>query len=951
MVTGLPAAFQDDEKLADFYESLGCGNVESAHVSRHVRSLERYIDQRTHALRVLEEVYTEYYGNPSGVLGYDPEKIEADCGAHLPSTTSTGDHPMDDTNATESSSLLRPSTIPGKKRPTMRLGFLGLSGKKVDKIDHCREVFITLDKAVQKKRLARVFPTTTTGFVTFEGMHSAQILSQTVNTRETLSCYTVLAPEPRDVFWDNLNLPPSELGVRSIVVNTTVFFLIFFWSGPIGLFSSFLNLDSLEKLIPGVSEFAEANPLLKELIQGFLPTVGVSVFLAVVPKILEALCENQGIQSHSAVHRSMYNKYFTFILFNVFLVFTVVGTWAQAFNKVYHNLGELTLILAASLPRIAPFFVNYTILKGIGLMPLQLLEIGDVLVQGLKGFLSKTPRDYAEARAPPELKYGVVYSNTTLMFVIILIYSCIKPLILVFGVIYFGMAYLVYKYQLLYVFFHPYESCGQAWPMVYNRIMVGLLIFQSTMLGLFMLKQAYIFGCLLAPLPIGTIWFWAWTSQAYHQTAHFIPLQLLRPEEIRKVRDNFNEETYEDIPIGTANDQTNAQTNVQSNAKTVIQVGNNSQASIQSGANNTVGNGTPVSNGAATSTAMANTLPTTRVSRRRVPRNDSDSNDYQAIPDRYTDYRQPPMTLYPGVLNSGMRHYSHPAISGPLPTLWLPLKKTDTGKKPANDEESRIGLHSDSDSDSDAEGHEHSIEAALAKRPLMLPSQTSDEPMTFEESDNLVGGGQDEDHSNHAATTTTVTDAGAGAGATSTVAASGSSANAGTGAGPSVNTTGANSKAAETVLPRSGDVSPSTATSPLPIQTRGPQAIVGPTPLTPTTPAPEQTLTKKESVKAAAADKGVDSTTLSPVVSDSSSSAAATATATPNNEAVTGIQDIYYHHPERMSSGTGTAVTTEAEGSTAQPTESEAETATFAENTSRVRTVQGQGSVVSLKRT
>ena len=60
-----------------------------------------------------------------------------------------------------------------RKRPTIRLGFLGRFGKKVDKIDYYREVFATLDKAVQKLRLSRVFASTSIGFVTFEEMNAA----------------------------------------------------------------------------------------------------------------------------------------------------------------------------------------------------------------------------------------------------------------------------------------------------------------------------------------------------------------------------------------------------------------------------------------------------------------------------------------------------------------------------------------------------------------------------------------------------------------------------------------------------------------------------------------------------------------------------------------------------------------------------------------------------------
>ncbi|KAF9576342.1 hypothetical protein EC968_009316 [Mortierella alpina] len=741
MVIGLPSELQNDRKLGKFYEKLGVGSVETARVCRHVRKLKRLIEQRAHALRNLERAYVEYYGNPSAVPGYDPDKIEAESEHDLVDPRTMAE---DHEGADEGTSLLRNQS---KKRPTTRLGFMGIFGKKVDKIDHCREIYATLDKAVQKIRKSRIFATSSIGFVTFKDMHSAQILAQTVNTQQTLSCITSLAPEPRDVFWDNLNLPPSELGVRSVVVNTTVFFLVFFWSGPIGIFSSFLNLKTLEKLIPGVTEIAEASPILKDLIQGFLPTLGVTIFLAVVPKILEALCVRQGIQSHSAVARSLYHKYFYFILFNVVLLFTVVGTWAQAFDRVYHNLGELALLLAMSLPRVAPFFVNFVILKGIGMLPLQLLQFGDVIEQTFRGILSKTPRDYAEARAPPELHDGVVYANSTLTFVIVLIYSCIKPLILVFGSVYFAVGYVVYKYQLLYVFFHPYESGGLTWPMVYNRITLGLVIFQLTMLGLFMLKQSYLLGALLAPLPIGTAWFWYWTTSSYKSTAKFVPLELLQPDDIERQMPSFDDENL------LAQQQQREQAIPGVSAAAVgpsTQVPGHVLINVDQHADRTAKPSAAKRNSAAKDIAVATATAviTPRGTQRPIPKSTVEEDDYQAMPDRYTDYRQPPMTLFDGVLNSGMRHYNHPAIAGPLPTLWLPLKKgaSDSKKPKRHDEESRTGGRHGPGSDSEDEHHTHEhIEAALARPPLMLPSQSSDEPQSYEQGDNLVGGGQDED--------------------------------------------------------------------------------------------------------------------------------------------------------------------------------------------------------------
>jgi hypothetical protein len=48
------------------------------------------------------------------------------------------------------------------------------------------------------------------------------------------------------------------------------------------------------------------------------------------------------------------------------------------------------------------------------------------------------------------INYGVVYPLAILVFVITMIYSIIQPLILIFGALYFGMAYLVYKYKLMF---------------------------------------------------------------------------------------------------------------------------------------------------------------------------------------------------------------------------------------------------------------------------------------------------------------------------------------------------------------------------------------------------------------------------------------------------------------------------------------------------------------------
>lgn len=169
MVVGLPTYLQSDRALATFYESLGAGTVESAHVCRHVGRLKRLIQMRATTLRNLELAYAQYYGNPSGREDYDPEAIQAENELHCLDEP----HPITDRGEGPSSLSSAHAGKNIKKRPTLRLGFLGLFGKKVDKIDHYREVFAAVDKAVQKLRVSRIFAASSIGFVTFEEMHTA----------------------------------------------------------------------------------------------------------------------------------------------------------------------------------------------------------------------------------------------------------------------------------------------------------------------------------------------------------------------------------------------------------------------------------------------------------------------------------------------------------------------------------------------------------------------------------------------------------------------------------------------------------------------------------------------------------------------------------------------------------------------------------------------------------
>ncbi|KAG0176708.1 hypothetical protein DFQ28_006940 [Apophysomyces sp. BC1034] len=621
LVTGIPPSLRKNKKLAEYFESLGIGVVDSVHLVRHVSRLLEYIKERSQYLRQLETAYANHWGNPCHDPSYKPGHliVEAERDNSL--------HGIDWATANTTDTSL--------PRPVARDGFMGYLGSAVDAIEHYTKKFNETDSLVRRARQIGKFMPTSVGFITFEDTTSADsylqyIASQVLIDATPFRLRAEMAPEPRDVIWENIAMHRRERVLRKAIVFVIFIFLVFFWGIPISYFSALTDSDSLKNYFPWLMELAKKNKILKQIVYGFVPTIAVVIFMAFVPFLLNALSVIEGFSTRSGAEESTFRKHFFFMLFNVLLVFTVSSTLFKTFTEIRDDPTKIASILAEKLPQVSPFFVNYVVMQGVMLLPIQLLQIGPAILQLIsRAFLSKTPRDYAETLAPRMYNYGWGYPAPVFMFVVLLLYSTIAPHILLFGTIYYCLAYLVFKYQLLYVYFHPYEVAGRMWPLVFARIFVGLLIFEVMTVGLFVLNRANTLAVLCVPLIIMTILFKVGVDTAYQRSTQYLPLHLLS--------EKFGPMTTVAHPEGGA-----CQAQPTSEVTT---------APVQPG--------------------PSNSSPKVSLKRRRTV---LDEDDYDAEPRRYTDFREPPMTLLDGILNTGMKRYGHPALLGVLPQLWLPIK-------------------------------------------------------------------------------------------------------------------------------------------------------------------------------------------------------------------------------------------------------------------------------------
>lgn len=119
---------------------------------------------------------------------------------------------------------------------------------------------------------------------------------------------------------------------------------------------------------------------------------------------------------------------------------------------------------------------------------------------------TRTKRQQAMQIAVHNLRYGREYGIQLQVLFITIVYTVICPFLLPVALIYFALAYVVYRYQVLYVFERSYESGGMHWPAMFDRLCLclwGLVFFTACML---FTRHAYTMGAILLLILTPTIY-------------------------------------------------------------------------------------------------------------------------------------------------------------------------------------------------------------------------------------------------------------------------------------------------------------------------------------------------------------------------------------------------------------------------------------------------------------
>ncbi|ORE22507.1 DUF221-domain-containing protein [Rhizopus microsporus] len=370
-----------------------------------------------------------------------------------------------------------------------------------------------MDKDILEQRTHISDDVTASAFVTFKRSQSAQVTSQIVTSSKPGILHVRMAPEPRDILWKHLLRKgrKSRLlgGGKKWLVSVAVWSLTIFWLFPITFILSLTSISSLTQHFPFLKQFIVSSFVVRAFIQNILPTMLVTLCMSILPSILLELSKQQDFISFSELEDTVLGRHYHFAIFNVLIVFLLGTTFLSTILDVVYEPTMLIQLLANALPQGANFFLNY-ILFNSSTHAMELVLLGSQLFGHLffvLPFVSKTPRLKLRYTTPWSFPYYYYYPAHILVLVITLTYSVIQPLILIFAVLYFAFALVVYRHQYLYCYLRKYESDGSR----HYRRMVrytsdGLLIFQMTVVGILYLKGVLTAATAVLPLIIFTAW-------------------------------------------------------------------------------------------------------------------------------------------------------------------------------------------------------------------------------------------------------------------------------------------------------------------------------------------------------------------------------------------------------------------------------------------------------------
>lgn len=376
-------------------------------------------------------------------------------------------------------------------------------------------------------------------FVTFSSRWGTVLAAQSQQHTNPLLWITEMAPEPRDVIWENLAIQYRHLPLYRIVILVAASLLTIFFVLPVTAVQGIAKYDRLKKWFPPAMA-VDLIPGLRSIITGYLPSAILNGCIYIVPFAMIGLARLAGYISRSKKDINACNMVFYFLVGNVFFLSLLSGSLLDQIGESFSHPKDIPNRLASAVSAQADFFVTYILTNGLAGFSLEILQPGLLLWDTLKSYTwdcgkKKHPYVYS-------LPYYRIVPFVALCMLIGIVYAVVSPLLLPFLVGYFLLGYAVFINQIEDVYITRYETCGLYWPYIHHYIIVAIILMQVTMIGIFGLKSKPSASFSVIPLLVITILFNEYCKIRFFPTFKQVSVQDAKNNDELDKKDGFIEE-------------------------------------------------------------------------------------------------------------------------------------------------------------------------------------------------------------------------------------------------------------------------------------------------------------------------------------------------------------------------------------------------------------------------
>ncbi|XP_031123788.1 CSC1-like protein RXW8 isoform X2 [Ipomoea triloba] len=334
--------------------------------------------------------------------------------------------------------------------------------------------------------------------VFFKTRYAALVASQGLQSPNPMLWATDLAPEPEDMYWANICVPYKLHWIRKIAMHVASVCFVIFFLVPVSVTQGLVHLDKLQKTFPSLRLMQRRY--IVQLVTGYLPSVVLVLFSYLVPPIMMFFSTMECYISRSGRKKSACYKIMYFMIWNAFFAQTISGSVIDGWSALGHlgkNLKDIPNLLATALPSTATFFITYVLTSGWVTLSTELMQPFGLLYNFVyRTFLKNKDSSYGTMTFP----YHTELPRILLLGLLGFTCSILAPLILPPLIIYFCLAYLVYRNQILNVYSTQYQTGGLYWLLVHNVTIFSLVLMQIIALGVFGLKKSTVASSSTIPL-------------------------------------------------------------------------------------------------------------------------------------------------------------------------------------------------------------------------------------------------------------------------------------------------------------------------------------------------------------------------------------------------------------------------------------------------------------------